>query len=144
MEWREPTMINVNWWVEFVDSPAVREHRALLKLSPSNVSSAKGQLSSVQINRAAGFITGLLDFKDLLETEQLPPEYMGKKRIPLCMNQYRMQFGVTRVPDKPGDRILHQFPATGRHIIVMIEDQIYSVPVLTEDGRRAPIEEIEA
>jgi hypothetical protein len=70
MEWREPVMINSNWyvpsmlksadcvrWMEFKDTPD-----CLTKDLPSN-----GDYTSVQLHRASGFITNLLNFKDLTE-----------------------------------------------------------------------------
>jgi hypothetical protein len=54
-----------------------------------------------------------------------------------------MQFGVTRQPALPGDRIIQQCPAPGRHILVMIEDQLYKVPVLTATGQSVEQSKIE-
>ena len=68
---------------------------------------------------------------------------MGKKQIPLCMNQYKMQFGVTRIPQRPCDVIRQEFPSKATHIIVMIEDQIYAVDVLAKNGERVSIQALE-
>jgi hypothetical protein len=76
--------------------------------------------------------------------ERIPPETMGRKRIMLCMNQYKMQFGVTRVPVAVKDQILHDFPAKGKEIMVMAENQIFMVQVINEDGQLLTIEKIES
>jgi hypothetical protein len=55
---------------------------------------------------------------------------MGKKQTPLCMNQYKMLFGVCRRPGVKGDSIIHSFPSSAKHIIVLIQDQLYKVQVL--------------
>jgi carnitine O-acetyltransferase len=76
-------------------------------------------------------------------SEKLAPETLGKRKIPLCMNQYRMQFGVTRIPTAKCDVIRHEFPATAKHIVVMVEDQIYTVDVGGPNHERVAIKEIE-
>ncbi|CAG8607451.1 18029_t:CDS:10 [Gigaspora rosea] len=92
LEWRDPSLINVNWWVEFND-PAT----GILKNPPP-----KGQISELQIDRAAGFISNLLTFNDMINNELLPPDQT--RQGPLCMDQYTKQFGATRIADSPSDR----------------------------------------
>jgi hypothetical protein len=87
-----------------------------------------------------------MDFYDFFinaRSERLPAESLGKRKIPLCMNQYRMQFGVTRIPTAKCDVIRQEFPATAKHIVVMIEDQIYTVDVLGPSGERVSIKDLE-
>jgi carnitine O-acetyltransferase len=124
LEWREPTLLNVNWWMQFYDTKAV-------KFSDTQSES----FTDVQLRRAAMFIRGIMEFKSELDSGKLPPETMGKKQIPLCMNQYRFQFGVTRVPTKGKDVIVSEFPATGKEIMVMVQDQIYFVKAASDDGK---------
>lgn len=119
---------------------------------------AKGEYTGTQLHRAAGIINNLLNFKAKIDScvtkaqkegfsgltavlfsETLPPEFMGKQQIPLCMNQYRMQFGVTRVPEPGCDRIHSTFPPKARHIIVLANDQIFAVDVLGPQGERLAI-----
>jgi carnitine O-acetyltransferase len=59
------------------------------------------------------------------------------------MNQYKNQFGVTRIPGEKADTISATFPVPSKHIIVLIRDQIYKVDVLGADGSRLPLKEIE-
>jgi hypothetical protein len=69
LEWREPIMLNVkfvfepfnqfSWWMQFYDNEQVEP---FLKDPP-----AKGSYSDVQIKRAAGLISGLLEFKQELD-----------------------------------------------------------------------------
>ncbi|CAG8438165.1 3646_t:CDS:10 [Scutellospora calospora] len=92
LEWRDPSLINVNWWVEFND-PAT----GILKNPPP-----KGQISEFQIDRAAGLISNTLTFNDMINNELLPPE--TTRQGPLCMDQYTKQFGATRIADFPADR----------------------------------------
>lgn len=134
LEWREPSLINVNWWCQFVDHP--NHPKDLLSKPPP-----KGVLTTFQIQRAAGLISNMLNFKDLVDTQRLPAEYM--KDTPLDMNQYKCQFGATRIPVSPADKIRTVYPAKARHIIVMTKDQVYKVDVIREDGSRVPIKELE-
>lgn len=60
---------------------------------------------------------------------------MGKKQTPLCMNQYKMLFGVCRRPGKTCDTIIHGFPSMSKHILVLIQDQIYKVQVVGGEGQ---------
>ena len=59
LEYREPSMINVNWWCQFKDAFDF-EQRLLTHRPP------KGVLTEYQIERAARLTAGLLDFNDSL------------------------------------------------------------------------------
>ncbi|KAI8918627.1 acyltransferase ChoActase/COT/CPT [Powellomyces hirtus] len=133
LEWREPSLINVNWWCQFVDHPA--HPKDLLRKPPP-----KGVLTTFQIQRAAGLISNMLNFKELVDTERLPAEYM--KDAPLDMNQYKSQFGASRLPGNP-DTIRTVWPAKAKHVIVMTNDQIYKVDVMRADGSRVSLKELE-
>ncbi|KAI9364522.1 acyltransferase ChoActase/COT/CPT [Zopfochytrium polystomum] len=132
--YREPSLINVNWWSLFNDHPEQPEE--LLRKPPP-----PGVFSSFQIKRAAGLVNSMLNFKQLLDSEQLPPDYI--RRMPLCMHQYKNMFGIARVPGQSEDTIRFTYPATANHIIVLARDQIYRVPVLHADGSRVSLAELE-
>lgn len=51
--------------------------------------------TGVQTARASGFLTSMLIFKKLMETEKLDPLVI-RKTIPLCMFQYQRMFGTAR------------------------------------------------
>lgn len=61
LEWREPSLINVNWWAGFIDHP---KHPSDLLAKPP----PKGVLTAFQIQRASGLITSMLNFKELIDT----------------------------------------------------------------------------
>ncbi|KAJ3272524.1 hypothetical protein HDV01_005475 [Terramyces sp. JEL0728] len=101
----------------------------------------KGVLTSFQIKRAAGLITNLLNFNDMLNNQTFPVEAI--KGTPLCMNQYKNIFGTTRLPGKTSDTLSHQYPTTAKHIIVLTKNEIYKVQVLADDGKRVSNAELE-
>ncbi|RUS28876.1 acyltransferase ChoActase/COT/CPT [Jimgerdemannia flammicorona] len=131
LEYREPTLINVNWWTQFRD-PDV----GLLKQAP-----APGHVSDFQLERAAGFVSGLLTFNHKINNELIPPE--STRAGPLCMHQYKNQFGAYRLPEEPRDRIVVTWPATASHITVLFRDQLFRVQVLGATGERVPVKAIE-
>ncbi|KAJ3045926.1 hypothetical protein HDV00_006192 [Rhizophlyctis rosea] len=95
-----------------------------------------------QVWRAAGIVNNFLDYKDLLDSEALQPE--RTKAGPLDMNQYRQMFGVTRVPQPNCDINVGSHPAGGRHIVVLVRDQVYVAEVYEMDtGMRLSIADIE-
>jgi len=59
------------------------------------------------------------------------------------MHQYKLFFGATRVPAQQCDKVITPFPATARHIILLIKDIMYKVQVLGDNGERLPLEAIE-
>lgn len=124
-------MINVNWWAQFKDSSDFN-----LEQAP-----ARGVISDVQIRRAANYASSLLTFNDLVNTQALPAEY--QRSIPLCMNQYKNQFGAYRTADFPRDRIVTTWPATANYVTVMMRDQIFKVPVMGPNGERVSVQAIE-
>lgn len=65
------------------------------------------------------------------------------KGNPLCMNQYKFQFGTTRVPGEKADTIINNYPNNHiRHIVVLIRNQIYKVVVMDDQGNRASVKEL--
>ncbi|CAG8473692.1 1634_t:CDS:10, partial [Dentiscutata heterogama] len=92
---RVPILIYSNWWIEF-DDPVT----GILENPPS-----KGQISEFQINRAAGLVSNMLTFNDMINN-------------------------TARIADSPFDRVITTWPKTAKHIIVIFKDQIFKVQVL--------------
>jgi hypothetical protein len=64
--------------------------------------------------------------------EEIPPE--TTKFGPLDMHQYQRLFGITRIPSFPYDHLEDcAFPCQSRNILVLIKDQLFTVPVV--DGK---------
>ena len=66
------------------------------------------------------------------------------KSGPLCMHQYSRMFGITRVPKPDCDILVGSHPSPSKHIIVLVQDQIYVVNVYDmQSGNRLALSEIE-
>ncbi|KAL7750955.1 Carnitine O-acetyltransferase mitochondrial [Sorochytrium milnesiophthora] len=129
--WRCPTMINVNYWAQFLDHP-----KAVLSTPPP-----RGTFTPQQVSRASALINNFLNVNAAINTEQLPPD--TPKGRPLDMNQYKQLFGTTRIPKEGMDEIKSVWPSTSSHIVVLVRDQVYKVDVLGPSGERATVKAIE-
>ncbi|KAI9344515.1 acyltransferase ChoActase/COT/CPT [Zopfochytrium polystomum] len=136
--WRESVLINSNWYM-IVDPHPELDQSLLVEGAPARA--RNGIFTKSQLQYAAGIISRFLDYKDLIDSGSLPVEMSRGK--PVCMDQSRLMFGITRVP-KPGcDVNVGQHPAHSRHVIVMARDQIYAVNVLDKSGARLTLAAIE-
>ena len=139
--WREPLLINSNWFTLFEDHPNTPPSL----LHPKLPVVPDGHVTPFQIYRAAGFVTNALNMKEAIDQGTIPAEMMQGK-TPLCMNQYRLMFGWTRVPHEGCDENVNPggFPSTAKHIIAMFRDQMYVVPVYDEKtGARLSVGNVE-
>ncbi|KAJ2710685.1 hypothetical protein H4R19_003629, partial [Coemansia spiralis] len=125
LEWRDPSYINVNWFATIADNPDFKPAGTV----------AQGQVSEVQIARAARFITHMLESNEALNRQELPPD--TQRGEPLCMNQFRWQFGTSRIAEPERDTVVGQYPSTARHILLMYRGQTVEVPVYNAAGQRA-------
>jgi len=98
------------------------------------------------IEQAALYITSILKFKKLIDSEQL--EIDMERDTPLCMNQYRKLFAATRIPQKATDTVRGPFSKqdTGsgdaKHIVVFYKGQIFKLNVISQAGGMRVQEEI--
>ncbi|KAJ1725257.1 hypothetical protein LPJ53_000586 [Coemansia erecta] len=130
LEWRGPSYINVNWYALVGDNP----HFAVLSDVP------RGQITEVQLQRAARLITHMLEANEALNAQAIPVD--AQKGQPMCMDQFKWQFGTTRIPRMGCDELVHQYPSTARHILLMYRNQAVEVPVYSADGKRASLVQI--
>ncbi|KAJ3080120.1 hypothetical protein HK102_003282 [Quaeritorhiza haematococci] len=132
--WREPVLVHSNWYMTFKDHPKAAEmlHTEEVK---------EGNFTALQVRRAAELINNLVNYKEAIDEEKIPPEV--SKAGPFCMNQYRLVFGITRVPKAGCDVNVGKHPHPGKHITVSVRDQIYEVPVYGVGGERLPVDQIE-
>ncbi|CAO3618143.1 unnamed protein product [Cunninghamella echinulata] len=95
-----------------------------------------------QLERAAGLISGLVDFSNRLNNEEIPPDV--SRSGPFCMHQLKGVFSTTRIPELPRDKVISHYPATAKHITVIYKDQLYSVDVLGPNGEVLSTKTIES
>ncbi|CAG8568154.1 1596_t:CDS:2 [Ambispora leptoticha] len=131
-EWRVPLIVNSNWYLLFIDDKNTPKEY----LSRDNHDGARprGEFSEFQVKRAAHLIWKLLEFKELLDSENLPPE--TTRLYPLCMHQYRRCYGVTRIPQHGCDSFPyapHPFPV--KTVLIIAKDQFYLIEAYDQNGQ---------
>jgi carnitine O-acetyltransferase len=97
--------------------------------------------TDVQYARAARIITHMLDANDAINAETFPVD--KSRGAPLDMDQFKLQFGTTRIPKAGCDEISSTWPATSPNVLVMYRDVTVAVPVYA-GGVRASTAQIEA
>uniref|UniRef100_A0A8C7GYU6 Carnitine O-acetyltransferase n=1 Tax=Oncorhynchus kisutch TaxID=8019 RepID=A0A8C7GYU6_ONCKI len=95
-----------------------------------------------QIRFAAKLISGVLDFKQMIDNETLPIEYLGGK--PLCMDQYYQILSSCRIPGPKRDTVVNH--AIGKvaptHITVVHNFQFFVLDVYNSDGSPLTVDQI--
>ena len=130
LSWRTSILVHSNWYMVLKDLPGISKQLPFTE-----------GISDFQIKRAAGYAYNLLNLKDSIENGDLPAE--STKQGPIDMHQYSRVFGVTRVPKPNSDILVGDFPCRAKHILVHIRDQIFTVPVYYENGKRLRIAHLE-
>eukprot|EP01128_Nolandella_sp_AFSM9_P004148 TRINITY_DN1817_c0_g1_i4.p1 TRINITY_DN1817_c0_g1~~TRINITY_DN1817_c0_g1_i4.p1 ORF type:complete len:273 (+),score=56.98 TRINITY_DN1817_c0_g1_i4:87-821(+) len=119
LEYRAPVPININPCFVLQDDP-----------TPSR---------NNQIQRAATLINSTLAFVKLLRNNALAPD--TERKTKLCMHQYTLLFGSTRIPGFGRDRLATDYKS--KTITVVCRDQYYSVNVYGADGKPLPVDDLE-
>ncbi|KAH9871050.1 hypothetical protein J1614_006624 [Plenodomus biglobosus] len=76
--------------------------------------------------RAAAISTAVLEFKKMVDSGSLEPEYM--KKLPIAMSSYEWMFNCSRVPKKPADTTVKYPFKENQHIVVVRKNQFWKVP----------------
>jgi carnitine O-acetyltransferase len=131
LRWSETPGID-NWLDPFWDEWYLRDDTPL----PVNVSPAfvLGRANRPQLARASRLLAAALEFKGLVEREQLEPDRVNGE--PLCMREYSRLLSATRIPGEETDRI-ERYPDS-RHVVVLRRNRFFSLEALDEDGRAYP------
>lgn len=95
-----------------------------------------------QMRFAAKLIAGVLDFKNLIDTDTLPIEYLGGK--PLCMDQYYQVLSSCRIPGPKRDSVVNHAMGTTppTHITVVHNFQFFVLDVYNSDGSPLTVDQI--
>ncbi|XP_077986310.1 carnitine O-acetyltransferase-like isoform X2 [Glandiceps talaboti] len=96
-----------------------------------------------QLSFAAKLIAGVLDYKVLIDKENIPIDMMGGQ--PLCMDQYYKILSSCRIPGPKRDSIV-VYPGNKRdapkHIIVMHNNHFFAVDVYYPSGKPLAVSEL--
>ncbi|EPB92959.1 hypothetical protein HMPREF1544_00033 [Mucor circinelloides 1006PhL] len=126
LEWREPLMVNSNWYIlGQVDAGHPKQLLAHRGVQPHKL------FSKFQISRAAHMIHRGLQYKEIIDRQELPVDMMKGNKAQ-CMWQYGRIFSVTRVPLHHCDTLVQADAKFVRHIVVLLRDQIYKLNVYKE------------
>ncbi|ORX80380.1 acyltransferase ChoActase/COT/CPT [Basidiobolus meristosporus CBS 931.73] len=132
LEWRAPLLVNSNWFLQFTED---------INQSKVPREDPNGGFTKIQVKRAAHLINKFLDYKELIDSERLPPE--SNRLGNLCMNQYRCMFGVCRIPKRGCDEVVYHHSEHPQHIILLLKDQIYEFAVFDQSKNRITDGDIE-
>ena len=83
----------------------------------------------------------MVNIQQIITKGNYPPETIRDQS--LCMDQFSNIFGMTRIPGKTCDSLKVNKINPANHIIVMIKDQLFKVPVISPEGSRVTLQEIE-
>jgi carnitine O-acetyltransferase len=89
-----------------------------------------------QIEFAAKFMSGILDYKTKLDAQTIPVETLGGK--PLCMAQYYQLLNACRIPGTTTDShvvVGPNDPNQPKHMTIIVNNQLFSVPVYNDQGK---------
>lgn len=91
--------------------------------------------------RAAALTTAALEFKKMVDSGTLEPEYM--KKLPICMDSYKWMFNTSRVAAKPADYPVQFDPKDHKHIIAIRKNQFFKI-MHEVNGQQLNTTELEA
>mmetsp|Transcript_21836 Transcript_21836/g.54902 ORF Transcript_21836/g.54902 Transcript_21836/m.54902 type:complete len:604 (+) Transcript_21836:125-1936(+) len=114
LEWREPTLINVNWFMIHDAGHPLNQPVDPLK-------------------RAACVLYHTGEIMRALRGEEIPPQYLGKQ-IPMCMDQYRRVFSTTRIPGETCDTLQVTPLSEAVNLVVLWNDHIFYFPIVDADN----------
>ncbi|XP_068422425.1 carnitine O-acetyltransferase-like [Clinocottus analis] len=92
-----------------------------------------------QMRFAAKLIAGVLEFKQMIDTETLPVEYLSGK--PLCMDQYYKILSCCRIPGPKRDTVVN-YTTGNTHITVVHNFQFFVLDVYHSDGTPLTVDQI--
>ncbi|ELT88002.1 hypothetical protein CAPTEDRAFT_178036 [Capitella teleta] len=133
-----------SWWATNYVSDWWEEYVYLRGRSPIMVNSNFYGVDAVlrhattnQAARAANIIYAMLQFRRLIDREDLGP-IMLNKTVPLCSWQYERQFNTSRVPGVETDTLKHVMDS--KHIAVYHKGRYFKVYIYTKGRLLAPCE----
>ncbi|KAF7327652.1 Carn-acyltransf domain-containing protein [Mycena kentingensis (nom. inval.)] len=118
LEWREPLVVNSNWWLAFLDDDRI----------PAFAKKPQSGITPWQVRRGAWLVHRVLCFKDLLDRQELYPE-TTRTGIWLRSSTAKL-FNIARIPKPKCDILSKPVKFTNqdaRRIYIMVHGWCYSV-----------------
>ncbi|CAI9714907.1 carnitine O-acetyltransferase-like isoform X1 [Octopus vulgaris] len=127
------------WWLHYgylsVRSPVVINSNPGMLLPLQKFEGEKEQLKF-----AAKIISGILDYKIMLDEKRLPLDKVGQQ--PLCMQQYNNVFSGCRIPGVNTDFWKKFSDSKPQHIIVISNNHLFSLQVFGKKNKPLNAEQI--
>ncbi|KAM3959049.1 carnitine O-Acetyl-Transferase isoform 2-T2 [Aphomia sociella] len=123
---------HLNWLEEWWLNTAYLEYRdpVVVYSSPGLVFPfRKFNTQNDQLKYAAKTLLAALEYKDLIDSDKIPTEMMGKN--PLDMLQYKKIFGTCRIPGDKRDKLSFN---DSKHVTVIHNNHIFHVDLWGEDN----------
>uniref|UniRef100_A0A3B4ZFR6 Carnitine O-acetyltransferase-like n=1 Tax=Stegastes partitus TaxID=144197 RepID=A0A3B4ZFR6_9TELE len=95
-----------------------------------------------QTRCAARIIAAVLEFKNMIDNETLPVEYMGGN--PLCMKQYSQLLSSCRIPGPEVDSVVYHAKSSNppKHMTVVHNSQFFVLEVYNSDGTPLTVDQL--
>ncbi|XP_012346720.1 carnitine O-palmitoyltransferase 1, liver isoform isoform X3 [Apis florea] len=126
-------LILKSWWATNYVSDWWEEYVYLRGRSPIMVNSNFYGIdailmypTNIQVARAANVIYSCLQYRRLIERQELEP-ILIQGLVPLCSWQYERVFNTTRIPGRETDKIVHY--QDSKHIVVYHKGKYFKVPI---------------
>ncbi|CEG68464.1 Putative Carnitine O-acetyltransferase [Rhizopus microsporus] len=135
----DPSIVNwmEDWWLD----QAYMGYRDPVVVYVSYFFAYKDdKLRRVPAQRAAAITTAALEFKKLIVTKTLEPEYA--KGEPMCMDSYKYMFNNCRIAHKPSDLKATFDPIKNTHIIAIRKNKFYFIDTVY-NGQQLSTKEFE-
>ncbi|ORE02265.1 acyltransferase ChoActase/COT/CPT [Rhizopus microsporus var. microsporus] len=135
----DPSIVNwmEDWWLD----QAYMGYRDPVVVYVSYFFAYKDdKLRRVPAQRAAAITTAALEFKKLIVTKTLEPEYA--KGEPMCMDSYKYMFNNCRIAHKPSDLKATFDPIKNTHIIAIRKNKFYFIDTVYK-GQQLSTKEFE-
>ena len=99
---------------------------------------------STGIQRGASMLVASAIFRRMVMTGSLPPEVLGRRRVPLCQAAWKYMFNACRVPRKKQDEYTLHDPTLHRHVCVVRRGIFFRVPFVDAGHNPLPLAVIES
>ncbi|KAJ3083393.1 Carnitine O-acetyltransferase mitochondrial, partial [Quaeritorhiza haematococci] len=113
LDFREPVVLNVNYFFVFPDDPRRRD----------------------MCTRAASIVQAAMQFRGMVVDGTLPPDKIGRSGN-MCMRQYDFMFNACRIPKKPSDYVAVYDPSTNTHVAVVRKNQFFVFDLVLREEHR--------